>query len=294
MHNRRTFLQTSAAAALSLTACRNSWGLTVDHPYMKTLGLQLWTVRDQMQEDAAKTMAAIAAAGYKQVESNIDNLERDAKLAAEHGMQVTSFFNDWRTLAEPNADNVHSVEATLDAAKKHNVEHIVFGYIGKHRRETLDQYKATVERTNKAAELYRAADVRLCYHNHAFEFEKLDGETCGFDILMNELDPKLVEFELDVFWTALGGWDPIETMKKLGNRISQLHLKDIKEGAETMYDEGQVPKETFQELGNGTLNMKQIIELGQELGVAQCHVEQDQSPDPLKSIVTSIEHLRSI
>jgi sugar phosphate isomerase/epimerase len=134
------------------------------------------------------------------------------------------------------------VEATLDAAKKHNVEHIVFGYIGKHRRETLDQYKATVERTNKAAELYRAADVRLCYHNHAFEFEKLDGETCGFDILMNELDPKLVEFELDVFWTALGGWDPIETMKKLGNRISQLHLKDIKEGAETMYDEGDIPR----------------------------------------------------
>ena len=294
MHNRRRFLKSTAAATLSLSLARNSWGLTMEHPYMKKLGLQLWTVRDQMKADAAATMAAIAAAGYRQVETNLEDLERDARLAEENGMTVTSFFNDWRALADPEAKDAVSMEATIEAAKKHNIEHIVFGYIGKHRRESVDHYKLTVENTNRASEQCRDAGVRLCYHNHAFEFEKLDGETSGFDILVNEFDSELVEFELDVFWVKIGGWDPVATMRKLGKRISQLHLKDLKEGTPVIYDEGEVPNDAFQELGNGTIDMKEVIELAQELGVDQCHVEQDQSPDPLKSIVTSIDHLRAI
>ena len=83
-------------------------------------------------------------------------------------------------------------------------------------------------------------------------------------------------------------------MIKLDGRISQLHLKDLKKGAEVCHDEGKVPNEAFKELGNGSIDMAAIMNLGEKIGVEQCHVEQDQSPDPIASIGESMKHLGTL
>ena len=111
---------------------------------------------------------------------------------------------------------------------------------------------------------------------------------------MEEFDNDLVKFELDVFWAKLGGWDPIETMKKLGDRITQVHLKDPKEGTAVIYDEGKVPAEAFQECGDGSIDMGEVMKLASEIGAVYCHVEQDQSPDPIASIGQSIDYLKGL
>ncbi|RMF41204.1 MAG: sugar phosphate isomerase/epimerase, partial [Planctomycetota bacterium] len=89
---------------------------------------------------------------------------------------------------------------------------------------------------------------------------------------------------LDVFWAAIGGWDPVKTLEKLGRRTGQVHLKDLKAGTPIIYDESQVPADAFQEVGDGVIDMDAVMRVATAHGVVQFHVEQDQSPDPLASI----------
>ena len=102
-----------------------------------------------------------------------------------------------------------------------------------------------------------------------------------------------MKFEVDVFWVKAGGVEPVDLIKKLKGRVSQLHLKDLKKGVE-LPKYGGLDKDAFKELGNGMIPMEPIIKAAADAGVAHCHVEQDHSPDPLKSIGQSMAHLKSL
>ena len=263
--------------------------------YMKTIGLQLWTVRNQLKEDTAKTLKAVADAGYKQVEL-MNTLESDeiVRIAKGNGMQVTSGFMEWKSIADPDSKGTPKFDAILEQAKKVGLKHLVFGYIGKGHRETADQFKSHAENANKAGEKCKQAGIQLCYHNHSFEFAKLKDGGTGFDIFVKEFDKDLCKFELDVFWVKIGGRKPLKVMRELSGRISQVHLKDLKKAVKTEHDEGKVPHEAFEELGDGSIDFAKVMELARKIGVEQCHVEQDQSPAPLDSIVKSMKHLTSL
>ncbi|MEN0051474.1 MAG: sugar phosphate isomerase/epimerase, partial [Bacteroidota bacterium] len=169
---------------------------------------------------------------------------------------------------------------------------IVFGYMLPGERATLEQYKKISDRLNKAGEECKAAGIQLCYHNHSFEFLPMEGST-GYDVLIERLDPELAKFELDVFWSSLGGVEPVGLMEKLGERVHLLHLKDKLTGSPVIYDEGKVPEETFLPLGKGAVNMKGVLELAQKNNVKYCMVEQDQSPDPIQDIGVSVSYLEN-
>ncbi len=295
---RRTFIQ--ATAGLSVTAlaahlARPILAMPQQSGYLDSIGLQLWTVRKQMGQDSKKTLQAVADAGYKQVElMDVSEGIEISKQAKEVGLSVKSGFINWQSICKPETDGVPSTDDIIATAKEIGLEHLVFGYIGKGSRETVKLMKANAKGANELGKKAADAGMQVCYHNHSFEFEKIDGDTTGFDVLMQELNNDLVKFELDVFWTKVGGWDPLETMKKLDGRISQVHLKDPKEGTAVIYDEGQVPAEAFQECGDGTIDMGEVMKLAAEIGAVYCHVEQDQSPDPIASIGQSIKHLKSL
>ena len=292
---RRTFLQTSAASVLTASLSRPLWAFPKGNPYMKSMGLQLWTVRNQLADDQEATIKAVADAGYRQVElmTTLD-AAKIVPVAKFHGLDVTSAFFDWRVVAAPNEDDVPSFQKVLEVAQKQDLKYLIFGYVGKGHREKADQYKTMAERANKAGEQCKAAGIQLCYHNHSFEFETLDGGKNGYEIFIEEFDHDLLKFELDVFWVAVGGWDPVTTMRKLSGRVAQLHLKDVLEGTGTIYDERKVPEEAFKEVGNGTIDMPAVLKAAEETNVAQCHVEQDASPDPLESIRQSMKYLRNV
>lgn len=220
-----------------------------------------------------------------------DSVVADAK---ELGLEVTSGFIDWRAIGYPKKSASPKVTDIVAAAKKMGLKHMVFGYVGKGVRETVEQIKALSNCANELGKLCQDAGIQLCYHNHSFEFKKLDGDTTGFDVFIQEFDEQLCKFELDVFWAKIGGLDPFETLKKLDGRVSQVHLKDLKDGVQTIYDEGAVPKDAFQECGDGSIDMGKVMSVAAQIGVQQCHVEQDHSPNPIASVQQSLKHLKTL
>lgn len=290
---RRTFLQAAGAAGLATMMNGPAWAVARDSRYLKTIGLQLYTLRHQLDKDVPRTLKAVADAGYYQVElMDVGDADEYVAAAGDVGLKITSAMIDWRTIVTPGAADVPSFDEALDAALKHKFRFLVIPYVGKGNRETDDQLKAIADRANRAGEKCRAAHIQLCYHHHSFEFKKLSSGRTGWDVYVHEFDPQLVKFEIDVFWAAMGGMDPVKTLRNLKGRVAQVHLKDLLKGIPTMYDESKVPHEAFQELGSGILNWNAILQAAEYAGVEQCHVEQDQSPDPIASINTSLKYLR--
>ncbi|MEO1618987.1 MAG: sugar phosphate isomerase/epimerase family protein [Planctomycetota bacterium] len=295
---RRAWFQQTAAVSLAswLASPLNSWAAesSASLPYMDRIGLQLYTVRDQMNQDTEGTLKAVAKAGYKQVElMNVDEEAlKIAAIARDNGMRVHSAFINWKSIASLEKQDGLTVEQTIELGERIGLRHLVFGYIDRNSRQTADQCKGIAERANQAAEATRNAGMRMAYHNHSFEFGPFEGGTkTGFDIFIERFDPQLMDFELDVFWAKIGGLDPFDLMKRLAGRITMVHLKDLKAETPVIHDEGKVPKDAFQECGDGTIDMPAVMRLAEEIGVHECHVEQDQSPDPIQSIGQSYQYL---
>ncbi len=295
--NRRDFTKTALASALAAMTLPRSLQAAgpAGRRYLDTIGLQLWTVRTALAADPAATLRAVRDAGYVQVElMNTASAAELAPLARQAGLKITSSMIDWNSLVNPAAPDVPTLEQTLEVARENGLKYLVFGYIGKGSRETVGQMTALAAAANTFGRMCRDAGVQLCYHHHSFEFAPLDdGRTTGWEIFLREFDPGLVQLEIDVFWAAIGGLDPVKALRDLKGRVAQVHLKDLESGHGTIWDEGKVPHAAFKELGAGSLDMRRIIEVCEETGVEQCHVEQDQSPDALASIRTSMTYLRS-
>lgn len=263
--------------------------------YLSTLGLQVWTVRNQLEQDTPGTLRAIKAAGYAQIElMRTLNAGDFVPHARELGLGITSAFIDWSSLVQPGATSPADLDRTLAIARELKLRYLVFGYIAKGQRETIAQMKGHAAAANAFGRRCRDAGVTLCYHHHAFEFAPLDdGRTTGWDVLLGDCDPALVQLELDTFWLAIAGLDPVRTLHDLRGRVAQVHLKDLAAGTPRLLDEGAIPPEAFRELGAGRLDLPAILAACVETGVAQCHVEQDQSPDPLASLARSAAWLRA-
>ena len=300
MVSRRTFLTAASAASVAGVSLRSAnsfaWAFPEHDPYLAKIGIQLYTLRNEMAKDPTTTLSAVAEAGYKQIEL-MDVMEASMLMpvAKEKGLYATSAFIQWNILGEAKpAAGTNTVERCIEEAIRHDIKYLVFGYIGKGNRETADQLKATAERSNKAGELCKKAGIQLCYHHHSFEFLRLEGGKTGMDIFIENFDEELVKFEIDIFWAAIGGWDPVQTLEKLGSRVVQVHLKDLLPNTPNIFDESKVPKEAFKEVGTGGIDMKAVLAMSKKIGVVQCHVEQDQSPNPVQSIQLSMSNLRKV
>lgn len=292
--NRRHFLRSSLAASLALPYSVRA--LEADNPYRKNIGIQLYTLRNQIKEDLAGTIRAVAEAGYRQVESYgfpDDKARELIQAARDHGMEANSSHFAWESVTNPEKQGVPEFKTILDQAKEAGLSHLVIPYLHADNRKTLDDYKRVADRCNAAATAAKQVGVQLSYHNHAFEFQPLNnaGRT-GFDIFAESFAPEM-QFEVDVFWVKVGGVEPVDLIRKLSGRVSQLHLKDLKDGI-ALPEFGSLPPDAFQELGDGIIPMEPILLAAAEANVAHCHVEQDQSPDPIASIGQSLRHLRSL
>ncbi|MEM1083079.1 MAG: sugar phosphate isomerase/epimerase [Verrucomicrobiota bacterium] len=294
---RRRFLRTSltalpfAASSIPLP----SWALEASSPFRKNIGIQLYTLRNPIKKDVAGTLKAVADAGYKQVEAygfpgpGAADMIREAKA---NGLAANSSHFAWESVTDPEKKGVKPFDEILAGAKEAGLSHLVIPYLHGHNRKTLDDYKRVAERCNAAAVKSKAAGIQLAYHNHAFEFQPLEGQKSGFDVFVEEFASEM-QFELDVFWVKVGGLEPTDLIRKLKGRVSQLHLKDLQKGT-SLPNFGQLPPEAFKELGNGMIPMEPIVEAAGDAGVAHCHVEQDQSPDPIASVKESMAYLTGL
>lgn len=293
-HTRREFTKLSAALSSGvlmsslMSSCKtNSIGSAID--YRKNIGIQLWTVRRLLQKDHASTLKAVADAGFAHVElMGTDQLTTFADALKETGLGVRSSH-----ISYSNVKNNMEGDKVIESAVNNGLSDLCLGYLASDDRQSIDDYKRACEALNRYGEQCKKAGLHLSYHNHSFEFLPIDG-TNGWNTMKAELDENLVSFELDTYWVSIAGHDPLSVMADLGKRVHLLHLKDKKSGVPNNYSEGDVPKDSFKELGNGVLDFKKILAAGAAAGVPYCMIEQDESPDPIQSINTSIHYLEKI
>lgn len=260
--------------------------------YVGDIGLQLYTLRDPLKADLMGTLKAVAEAGYKQVELfGFPDAEALLKGAKDVGLKVNSSHFQWDSAVSPKDDSFSDFLKIVEKAKEAGLTHLVVPYLQDQYRDSLDAYKKVAENLNKAAVKAKEAGVVLSYHNHAFEFKPFEGGKTGFDVFVEEFDA--AQFELDLFWVKVGGLEPAELIGKLAGRVSQVHLKDLKEGIEVP-NFGSLPKDAFKELGNGVIATEPLLAAAEKAGVKHAHVEQDQSPDPVASVKESIKYLKTL
>ena len=257
---------------------------------LKTLGVQLYTVRSVLPEKPQDTLNAIRAIGYQEVEATYAGLDGLWPMLQASGLKPVSIHLDSGSVTQGKPDDLSPI---FDQLKKRGFQYAVFPYLPEPERGGIDVIKAIAEKLNRAGEKCRAAGMSFCYHNHAFEFATEKGATL-FQVMLDQTDPKLVAFELDVFWVSVAGLDPAEMIQKLAGRVPVLHLKDKAEGTAVMYKES-VPPATFKEVGNGVMDWPKVLRAAAEAKVAHYFVEQDQTPgDPVDSLRRSYGYLSKL
>ena len=288
--NRRSFIYQACGVSLSLPVLARPSRV----PYLDQIGLQLYTLRNPIAQDLSKAIDEVANIGYKQVEPygfpSPQAMEM-IKRSRGQGMQVNSSHFTWDSLLHPEKKGVKPFEQVLELARKHGLSDLVVPYLSGRDRGDLAGYEKTADALNQGADKAKKAGIRLAYHNHAFEFKPMNKGKTGFDVFVERFSPDMF-FEVDVFWVNLGGVDPVVQLAKLKNRVSQVHLKDLKKGS-ICPNFGKVEPDAFDEIGDGMIAMLPVMKAARNCGVKHCHVEQDHSSSPLKSVRKSLKHLNS-
>jgi sugar phosphate isomerase/epimerase len=242
------------------------------------IALQLYTVRRIAAVDLAGTLRAVAAAGYRAVE--VAGLPETApgelaRLLDEAGLRVVSAHEGIEGL---RAD----VSAVADRLVELGSPRAIVPWMPEGDRRTADDLRRFAAELGGFAEVLADRGIRLGYHNHTFEFEPLDGTTV-WDVLLAELPPQ-VEIELDVYWAAVAGRDPVTEIRSAADRVRLLHMKDRAPGSE--------PHDA--PAGDGTLPFPEIIEAGRAAGVEWYIAEQDEPRAPLDDIASAFRYLDSL
>jgi sugar phosphate isomerase/epimerase len=290
MMNRRDFLRNGALGVAAVTAGSSLPRLLRANPYGKPVGLQLYTLRDQLQKNMTGTIKDVAAIGIKEVElydlygktaQQFRKILDDNGLTAPSGhYMVKQVKNNW--------------QKHIEDAKVLGMKYMVNAILEPDERKSFDDFKQLAELFNKAGEQTKKAGIQYCYHNHNFEFRKY-GDTTAYDYLLKTLDPKLVNFEMDCFWVTHAGQDPVKFFNEHPGRFPLLHIKGLAAGFPPSTTLEPVNPAMFVPVGQGTINWKRIFEAAPKGGMKHYYVEQDFSKQPpLEAVKVSYEYLHSL
>jgi sugar phosphate isomerase/epimerase len=285
-YKRRNFLKTSViagAGAFLLPSCISE---------SRTLtGIQLYTLRDFMNKNPQDTLEKVRAIGYREVEAAGYNSGRFYNLSPSAFKQalddaglrlVSGHYQTGKTSPNQQGTMVNGWEKAVEDAAAVDQKYMVLSYLHEPERKSLDDYYQVTELMNKSAEVCREYDIQFAYHNHAFEFETLDGQL-PYDILLSETDENLVKMELDLFWTEKAGIDPISLFKENPGRFPLWHVKDMNENG------------NFTEVGTGNINFNEIFRYKGTTGMEHFFIEQDQiEGDKWESITTSYSNIQKL
>jgi sugar phosphate isomerase/epimerase len=295
--NRREWLAKSAAFLSATQLMQAAAGPKFKGP----LGAELYTVRTIIDQDTDGVLKRIAEIGYTEVEPGRAVLDKLVPTLAKYKLKATSCHMEQELVV--GGDTKVTLPQAIESAKKAGAAMMIFPYLAPAKRGLVaangqsvavlpDAMRKFADQMNEAGAKVVAAGMKFGYHNHAFEFGGKPGER-PIDIFLERFDPKIVGFQLDVFWVSVAGNDPVEWIDKLKQRVISVHLKDKAADQPVLYAEN-VPKTTFKEVGNGALDFPAILKAAGSVGVKHFFVEQDQTPgDPVASLAQSYKYLRS-
>lgn len=257
----------------------------------KAVGIQLYSLRSELPKDVKGTIEKVAKAGFTQVETygfstkdqfwGLTPLEFK-KLLSTNGLKaVSGHYGLGSYLSDGNMDEL---KAAIAAAKVLGSAYVTIPYLDASIRKNADDYKKIAARINVAGKMCKDAGLRLAYHNHDFEFQKL-GETTGYQILLSETDKKLVDFELDLYWVVRSGNDPIKLFKENPGRFTMWHVKDMDKADPSLNAE----------VGTGSINWKPIFAEAKLSGMKYFFVEHETNykPNPMESVAASCAYIKA-
>jgi sugar phosphate isomerase/epimerase len=281
--NRRSFVGALGAAGLGVlgvTACAPAATAATGRRQLDRIGLQLYTVRSLMQQNVAETLQSVANAGYQEVET-----------AGLFGLTPAQFRAelDRAGLVSPAAHvSIGALRDNLpeafSAAHTLGQRWVVVPSLPQAER-TLAGYQRVAADLNRFGAAAQQQELRVGYHNHAFEFEPLPEGRNGYDVLLAETDPALVDMELDLYWAVHAGHEPVELFRQHPGRFSLCHVKD-------MVDIGG--EQRLADVGQGEMDFARIFAHGEQAGLRHYFVEHDNPADPLASIQRSHQYLRQL
>jgi sugar phosphate isomerase/epimerase len=252
------------------------------------LGMVSYTYRHSFEKDIEKTLDTIQSLGIKNMEfSNLFGADAKElrKMLDERNMVCTSFGVGYDAL-------INNTEEVARNAKILGAEFVRVASIPHGEAFTFENAEKAVEDFNTAGKILKEKyDLTFCYHNHGYEFQPYNNGTF-FDYIVENTDPDYVSFEMDVLWVFHPGHDPVELLKKYGNRFKLMHVKDLKKGIKGDYS-GSTPVENDVALGTGQLDLPAIIKAAKAAGVKYYYIE-DESPNVAVQVPKSIAYLRSL
>jgi sugar phosphate isomerase/epimerase len=243
-----------------------------------TFGLQLYTLRQDLPKDAKGVLKQVASFGYKQLEGfegpkgiywGMTNVEFK-RYMDDLGMQMVSSHCNWKQDLEKKADEAAAI----------GMKYLMCPSLG--AQKTIDLYKKAADDFNKAGQICKDRGIKFAYHNHDYSFKQLEGQYPQ-DILMQNSDKDLVDFELDMYWIVASGQDANAWFQKYPNRFKLGHVKD-RGGKETTT------------LGKGNIDYPSLLKTAQKGGMEYFIVEQEQyeGTTPLAAVKDNAEYMKRL
>jgi len=287
--DRRVFIGTLGAAAL---AARSAFATSI-----KNVGVQLYTVRADMEKDFDGTLAKVAAIGYKEVEfagyfGRTAEQVRDT--LNQHGLVSPSAHLDFPTVSNPE-----KWARALEDAATIGQTFLVNPWVDESIRNQPDAWRRIAEVYNTAGAASKAHGIQFCYHNHNFEFYPREdaGGKLPFEILLDATDPKLVKFELDLCWISAAGKDPLDYFHRYPGRFPMVHVKGLR--AVPAPSPSAVPIDkvlpNLTDVGHDdVIDWKRIFAGSKEAGIEHYFVEHDVPKDAFASLKASYDYLAGL
>ena len=272
--SRRNFLKTAAIAGVAAAA---PWQrVLAQSRRVGSIGLQLYSLRTEMEQDFEGTLSRLAELGFEEMEfaGYFDKSPAEVRRILD-GVGMTSPAAHIQLTAIRK-----NLEREIETAATIGQKYIVVPSVPGNER-SIDDYQRHADLLNRAGEAGKAVGIQMGYHNHNFEFEEQAGKT-GYDTLLNSTEPALVKMEMDLYWIVDAGEDPIPYFEKHPGRFAMLHVKD-RAGDGSMVD-----------VGRGGIDFAKLFSYADVAGFEHYFIEHDNPDDGINSIAYSYNNLSRI
>jgi len=287
--NRRTFIKQVGLATAGMIILPHFGCIAAEEN--KKFGLQLYSLRDELPKGLENVISQISKAGYSFIEGFGFNSkagyfglssENFKDLLDKYQLSLPSAHFDFSEWEKSQDDEI--LKSYIASAKILKQDYLTIPYINKEIYKSRETAKAFAQKVNRASKIVKDAGLKLAYHNHDIEFFDLGGTT-GYDILLEETNPDLVDFEMDLYWMVSAKKDVLKYFKDHPGRFTMWHVKDMRKSDEKLNTE----------VGNGSIDFKPIFKQAKLAGLKYAIVEQENFEiDPFESINRSAAAMKKL
>lgn len=281
MIKRRTFVKSmTAISAIGLVAPSKLFSATKTK---QLIGIQLYTLRDLVKHDFTGTLAKLSQIGYNSIEAAGYNEGNFYGYKPKEYKKILEDL-DLKPMSSHSGINVENAKKVAEDTLNAGMSYVILPWISKDWRTSIDVYKKLADEMNQIGEQCSEMGLKFGYHNHAFEFETLEGQI-PYDVLLNNTDADKVCMQLDLYWMIYGGQNPLDYFKKYPGRFELWHVKDMADNA----------KRESTEIGSGIFDFPALFKEKSLSGMQYYFVEQEAfTIDPMKSVEISFNYLKNL